>query len=198
MAAVVVKKGGARRKSDADIKAIVESCGWVFNGREQGRTPAGKSICNINVTCPYGHQCDMAWDNFKPKDGEVKPKKGCGPCCDNDFGARSRKNIAPWSEQTGVRLLGGAYNHDREIRTWICANGHEFTSSFQDLERKKRDLCIRCVDETFAARHNVRYANPWAFYTSRTAVSWVCVECEETFVATKEQLTNGTRTCPNC
>jgi hypothetical protein len=186
--------GGTRRKEDAELRAAIESCGYEFLAVES-RLLGERTRRYVKVRCPAAHEYDVLWDNFAPKNG--KPKKGCASCHHATVGANKRGDISKWVAEHGIGPTE-PYKNGTTNCEWKCGHGHTFVSKFVILKQKKTP-CSECGLDKFAGANGLERITPWTRQSGPTApLTWKCLTCNSTFVASVMALGRKAYICDTC
>ncbi len=186
--------GGTRRKEDEELREAVAGCGYEYLGVES-RKVSGRSRRYIKVRCPKGHEYETTWDNFNPKNGV--PKRKCAACYHKVVGVSKRVDIRQWIETHGIEPTED-YKSSVAAHEWRCSQGHIFVAKLVVL-RNKKTPCTECGLTEFAAVNNLEQMTAWTqFCGPTTPLTWKCLGCDETFVASLIAIGRKTTLCPNC
>jgi len=182
-----------RPKEEEEIKAAVESCGYVYKGTDIAAAGT-RARRFIDVVCPNGHELRTMWDNFKPVNG--KPKKCCAQCGNKDAHHRMpRVDIPTWAAEHRVKLLD-KYEHNAVPYSWECNVGHRFTVTWAAM-RLREVACVQCGLLAFAQEHSLALLTDSGDCSSSEPLSWRCLLCNTAFDASMLAIRRRIKCCPN-
>lgn len=186
---------GAPPKPVGTIRASVEACGYELVSIDNRHD--GKRLRRyLRVRCPEGHEYDVMWDNFSPKDGV--PRRGCRTCASKESGNAKRNCIDQWVSKHGIVPVT-PYTSNSAICKWRCSAGHTFTARMSALKLKKENPCTECWLGEFARAHGLYLQTRWTDGCGpTTSLEWHCLECGNVFTAPITSLGRKKLLCANC
>jgi hypothetical protein len=192
--------GGTKAKSGDELKEAAESCGYTFISVASCNDGKGRSRRRVTLRCPKNHLVEMAWDNFKPKDGV--PKRGCKECADEKKGGTNRIDGAARGKEYGLTLLDKYKNRSTNCQ-WRCEKGHTFVAtlvSFELKAKKSEQICTECELEEFADANDLTLETPWTTGHGPTApLVWKCNLCDLTTINSRAVIAREKITvCEHC
>jgi hypothetical protein len=132
--------GGTQKKSDDEIRDRVEAIGYRLINTFSKKS-GDRDRPYLTVQCPENHKTyDVEMNNLINGDGSLN--KGCSDCGHEATGASKRSDIAAWSKETGINIVG-KYINGTKVSTWKCSRGHIFDVTFIALKLRKHK-CRSC------------------------------------------------------
>ena len=192
--------GGTKPKTKQEHKEQAESCGYTYRGSGSRVSEDGKRTrTTILVTCPFGHNTEPTWENFKPTNG--KPKRGCVHCYNLRRGKNRRLNIVAAQRKLKIKIQE-TYVCNSEKYKWKCdARGHIFCSTWTSFS-EKLGACTQCSMIDYAEAHELDHLSPWPAELSPMEMHlWSCRRCKHQFSASWGVLGRGQfkqQPCPHC
>ncbi len=169
--------GGTTKKPDDELKSKVEACGFTYKDVKSIRDKGGKMRRYLTVVCPNGHEYEVSWDNFCPKDN--KPKKGCDKCFHKELGKSKRIDITEWCKQNNMLVYD--YVNTTEECSWECEVCFTtFETNFLKLKQKKIP-CTNCFINSMSEKYNIQLLNKQDDINATTKLNWKCNDCNDEF-----------------